>query len=148
MYCTPWTGYVIVPLFALANAGIALGGNPLGDAPRVFLGVAVGLVVGKVVGITTFAAITVRVGLARLPEGVRWSQFFGAAMVAGIGFTVSLFITGLAFVEGGLADSAKVAVLFASVVAATLGSVIFVAIAHAHPELADAPELRSGTKRG
>ncbi len=130
----PWTSYVIVPVFALANAGIALGGNPLGDAPRVFLGVGVGLVVGKLVGITSFAAITVRAGLARLPEGVTWSQFLGAAMVAGIGFTVSLFITGLAFVEGRLADSAKVAVLFASVVAATVGSAIFVATARGRPE--------------
>ena len=63
-----------------------------------------------------------------------WSQFLGAAMVAGIGFTVSLFITGLAFAEGRLADSAKVAVLFASVVAATVGSAIFVATARGRPE--------------
>ena len=133
----PWTSYLIVPLFALANAGIVLSGNPIGDAPRVFAGVAVGLVLGKVVGVTSFAAITVRTGVARLPAGVSWSQFIGVAMLAGIGFTVSLFITGLAFAEGELANSAKVAVLFASVVAATIGSAIFVATARARPELTE-----------
>ncbi len=120
----PWTSYLIVPVFALANAGIALDANPLDDS-AIFLGVLLGLVLGKCVGITAFAWFAIRLRLATLPDGVRWSQFVAAAMLAGVGFTVSLFITGLAFTDGALREPAKLGILLSSVIAALAGSALF-----------------------
>ncbi|MDX6584999.1 MAG: Na+:H+ antiporter, NhaA family, partial [Solirubrobacterales bacterium] len=94
----PLTSFVIVPLFALANAGIVLGGGAL-DAPgatRIALGVGLGLVVGKLVGVSVASWLAVRLGIGSLPEGVGWGQLIGVAGLAGIGFTVSLFVAGLA----------------------------------------------------
>ena len=125
----PWTSYCIVPVFALANAGIPLGGDQLSAAPRVVIGVVLGLLVGKFAGITGFAWLATRTGAGRLPNGVRWTQLMAASVLAGIGFTVSLFITGLAFNDGeraGLADSAKIGILIASVSAAAVGALLFV----------------------
>jgi NhaA family Na+:H+ antiporter len=122
----PWTSYAIVPIFALANAGIALDSNPLEHAP-VFLGVLLGLVAGKTLGITGFALIATRSRLAQLPNGVTLTQFVGTAAIAGIGFTVSLFVTGLAFTDYHLAQSAKIGILLASVIAALMGAAILIA---------------------
>jgi NhaA family Na+:H+ antiporter len=124
----PWTSYLIVPVFALANAGIALDANPL-DESSIFLGVLLGLVVGKTVGITAFGWLATRARLASLPPGVTWGHFAAAGMLAGIGFTVSLFITSLALPDEALAEPAKVGILLASVVAAVAGSALFVALA-------------------
>ena len=85
-------------------------------------GVAVALVVGKLVGVASFSWLAVRLGLGRLPEGARWGHILGVASVAGIGFTVSLFITGLAFESPALQDDAKIGTLAASVVAAITGA--------------------------
>jgi Na+:H+ antiporter, NhaA family len=128
----PWTSFVIVPVFALANAGIQLSANALAHPSDVLAGVAVALVVGKLVGITTFSWLTVRVGLARLPTGAEWRHIAGVGAVAGIGFTVSLFITGLAFDTGTLQDDAKIGILIASISAALIGATIFV-LADRHP---------------
>jgi NhaA family Na+:H+ antiporter len=89
----PWTSYVVLPIFALANAGIPLSANVLRDPSDVVLGVVVGLVVGKLVGVVSFSWLAVRLGLGRLPAGTRWGHIFGLGAVAGIGFTVSLFIS-------------------------------------------------------
>ena len=113
----PWVAYGILPVFAFMNAGVALGGLALGP---VSLGVFLGLVLGKPMGILLFSYLAVRSGLARLPAGAGWGAVLGAGVVAGIGFTMSLFIAGLAF-EGPLLDQAKVGVLSASVTAAVLG---------------------------
>ena len=121
----PWTSYVIVPLFAVANAGVELSGGQLSDPSAVFVGVFLGLVVGKLVGISAFSWLAVRVGLGRLPEGTGWGHIVGVAAVAGIGFTVSLFITGLAFERMGLQDDAKIGTLSASIVAAIVGWAVF-----------------------
>ena len=121
----PWTSYVIVPLFAVANAGVELSGGQLSDPSAVFVGVFLGLVVGKLVGISAFSWLAVRVGLGRLPEGAGWGHIVGVAAVAGIGFTVSLFITGLAFDRMGLQDDAKIGTLSASIVAAIVGWAVF-----------------------
>jgi NhaA family Na+:H+ antiporter len=121
----PWTSYVIVPLFAVANAGVEISGDELRDPSAVFVGVLLGLVVGKLVGITAFSWLTVRLGLGRLPAGTHWGHITGVATVAGIGFTVSLFITGLAFDDVGLQDDAKLGTLSASIVAAVVGWVVF-----------------------
>jgi Na+:H+ antiporter, NhaA family len=125
----PWTSYVVVPVFALANAGIVLSADAVTDPSATLAGVAVALVVGKLVGIASFSWFAVRFGLGRLPEGARWGHILGVASVAGIGFTVSLFITGLAFDSPELQDDAKVGTLAASVVAAITGAVVLTATA-------------------
>jgi NhaA family Na+:H+ antiporter len=122
----PWTSYVAIPVFALANAGIPLSGSALSDAAgsRVTLGIVAGLVIGKVVGVSAFAWLAVRVGLARLPDDLTWRHVLGMAGLAGVGFTVSIFVAGLAYVDPALQDEAKIGVLVASVLAAALGSAL------------------------
>lgn len=121
----PWTSYLVIPLFALANAGIPLSGDVLDDAATstIALGVVVGLVIGKPVGIGLFSWLAVRAGVARLPAGVRWSHLVGIAALAGIGFTVSIFITGLAYTDVALQDEAKIGVLVASLLSAVIGTI-------------------------
>jgi NhaA family Na+:H+ antiporter len=134
----PWTSFVIVPLFALANAGIELTGDSLSDPSAVFGGVVVGLVVGKVVGITSFSWLAVRLGLGRLPRHTQWVHLVGLAALGGIGFTVSLFVTGLSFDDAGMQADAKLGVLVASVVAAGLGAVVLARAARRAPPAEEA----------
>lgn len=119
----PWTSYVVVPLFALANAGVPLGGAALERAltSPVTLGVIAGLVLGKALGIGLITAAAVRAGVGPLPHGMHRGHLPGAAALAGIGFTVSLFVAELAFTDEALRDEAKIGVLVASVLAAILG---------------------------
>ena len=122
----PWVAYLIVPLFALANAGVSLGTNAVAalGSPLAH-GVLLGLVIGKQAGILGLAWAVVRLGWAELPSGVTWRHIWGAGWVAGIGFTMSLFIGELAFVgEAGLLDITKVAILAASILAAAGGLLI------------------------
>jgi NhaA family Na+:H+ antiporter len=125
----PWTSYVIIPLFALANAGVQLGGGAVGDAltSRVTLGIVLGLVMGKILGITLFSWGAVRLGVARLPSEVGWGQVTAVAAVAGIGFTVSLFIAALAFSDPGVLAAAKVGILGASIIAGGIGAALLAA---------------------
>ncbi len=122
----PWSAFVILPVFAFANAGIKLTADSLGDAlgSPVTLGVVLGLVVGKPVGITAAAWLAARIGAGEVPDGVAWRHIIGAGMLAGIGFTVSLFVTGLAFADAGVIDAAKIGIIAASAVAAGLGVLI------------------------
>jgi NhaA family Na+:H+ antiporter len=122
----PFTSFVVVPLFALANAGVHLTGDILRDASTspITIGVVVGLVAGTVIGITGATWIASRAGLGGLPDDVEWRAFVGMTMVAGIGFTVSLFVTELAFGAGVLADRARIGVLAASAIAGTLGVLV------------------------
>jgi len=122
----PWTSYLVIPVFALANAGVTFGATGVGEilASSVTQGVFLGLVVGKVVGIWGFARVAQRLGVVRLPEGISWMQIAAAASFAGIGFTVSLFITDLAFSDEALVSEAKIGILVASVLAAILGSLV------------------------
>ena len=115
----PFTAFMIIPIFALANAGIKLSGNTISDAATssVTLGIMLGLVIGKPLGITLFAWVATRFGLT-LPEGVHWPQFIGMGFAAGIGFTVSIFVGGLAFESERITDLAKIGILVASLVAA------------------------------
>jgi len=120
----PVSAYVVLPVFALANAGVALGGGVLGDAlgSTVALGIALGLVIGKPVGIVLAAFLAVRLGLGRLPQGTGWWMLTGLGAVGGIGFTVSLFIAGLSFPgDPLLTGEAKVGILAGSLLAAALG---------------------------
>jgi NhaA family Na+:H+ antiporter len=121
-----WSSFLVVPLFALANAGVRFEGS-IGDAltSPVALGVAMGLVVGKTVGISAFTWIAVRTGLGRLPVGSTWRHIVGVASVAGIGFTVALFITALAFTDQVIADQAKVGIFAGSILAGAIGTIIF-----------------------
>jgi NhaA family Na+:H+ antiporter len=116
----PWTSFLVVPLFALANAGVSFEGADLGSAitSGVALGVAVGLVAGKTFGVTLFAWLAVRLGAGVMPRGSDWRMMTGLAMLAGVGFTVSLFIAELAFEGGGaLTDLAKIGIFLGSAVA-------------------------------
>ncbi len=119
----PWVAYGIMPMFALANAGVGLGSHPLSEtlAHPVTLGVMLGLLLGKPLGITGVAWLSVRMGLAALPNGVGWLQVFGASCLGGIGFTMSIFIANLAFQEPVLIDRAKIGILSASLLAGMLG---------------------------
>ena len=125
----PIASYVVVPLFALANAGVVVTADGLADAATsaVTLGVVAGLVLGKLAGVTGGAWLATRLGVATLPDGVRWPQVAGIGAVAGIGFTVSLFVAGLAFDDQALADQAVLGVLAASVVAALVGAAVLAA---------------------
>ena len=118
----PWVTYLIMPVFGLANAGVVLSGD-LGAAVThsVSLGVIVGLVVGKQVGITLFSWLAIRLGVASLPRGVSWRQLYGVAWLGGIGFTMSIFIANLAFGGTALLPIAKIGILLASLTAGTVG---------------------------
>jgi NhaA family Na+:H+ antiporter len=118
----PWVAFFIMPLFALANAGVPLsGGIAEAMANPVALGIVLGLVVGKQLGITLFAWLAVKSGVSELPEGIGWRHVYGAGWLAGIGFTMSLFISDLAFSDGELVDAAKLGILEASLIAGVVG---------------------------
>ncbi len=121
----PWTTFVIVPVFALANAGVRVSWDELVNAfsDSVTLGVMFGLVIGKPLGIFLFALVAVRLGIGKKPAGASWLQILGVAMLGGVGFTVALFVTELAFEPGALADLAKIGILAASAIAGTIGYV-------------------------
>jgi NhaA family Na+:H+ antiporter len=122
----PVTGFVIIPVFALANAGVDISGESLSNAltSGITLGIIFGLVVGKIIGVSLFSFLALRLGLAVMPAGITRRHIVGISAIAGIGFTVSLFVTGLAFDAVALQDEAKVGVLVASIVAAAIGVLI------------------------
>jgi NhaA family Na+:H+ antiporter len=119
----PWSAFIILPVFAFANAGIEISLSGLGatlTAPLA-LGVMLGLFVGKQIGITGAAWLAVRLGAGRLPEGARWSQVWGGAALGGIGFTMSIFIAALAFPDPGTLQLVKLSVVLGSLASATAG---------------------------
>jgi NhaA family Na+:H+ antiporter len=120
---TPWVTFVIIPIFALANAGIDLRSIEWSEAisHRVTIGVMAGLVIGKCAGVTLFSWIAVKAGWARLPSGVQWKHLIGAAWLAGIGFTMSLFIAQLAFSSSETVEQAKLGILLGSAISAVVG---------------------------
>jgi NhaA family Na+:H+ antiporter len=122
----PVSSFVVVPLFALANAGISLDGGVLRDAAssRLAWAVVAGLVVGKCVGIAGAALIAVRLRWAQLPDGVNTGHVWGAAAIGGIGFTVSLFIAQLAYETPGTVDTAKVGIFAGSLLSGALGAAL------------------------
>jgi NhaA family Na+:H+ antiporter len=134
----PFTSFVVLPVFALANAGVVIHRDMLGTggARALAAGVALGLVLGKFVGIIAGSWMATRLRLAVLPEGVEWSHMAGIAALGGIGFTVSLFISGLAFDDAQLADAAKLAILVASTAAAVIGTLVLRRAARSSPSTA------------
>jgi Na+:H+ antiporter, NhaA family len=121
----PWIAFAVLPLFAFANAGVSFDGMRVADllAPLPS-GIALGLVIGKQVGVFGFMLLAVRFGLARLPAGVSWGQLWGLACLTGIGFTMSLFIGSLAFESATQMDQVKIGVLTGSLVAGLSGFLI------------------------
>ena len=121
----PWTAFVVLPLFAFANAGVALGALQLSDVmSTVPLGIAAGLFFGNQLAIFALCFLTVKLGIARLPDNVRWVQIYGTGCLAGIGFTMSLFIGTLAFSDPALINQVRLGVLMGSAASALLGYTI------------------------
>lgn len=121
----PWIAFVIVPIFALANAGVPLQGDlTVLATSKVPLGVALGLVLGKPIGIMLASWMAVRLGLGTLPRGVTWKHLHGAAWLGGIGFTMSLFIATLAFPSRDDLNASKLAILVGSAIAGVVGLLI------------------------
>ena len=114
--------FIVLPLFALFATGVTIDAATFADFPsRVGLGIILGLVLGKQIGILLFSWLTVRFGAAELPAGVSWLQLWGASALAGIGFTMSIFVSELAFIDEALIAEAKIAIFIASFVAAVCG---------------------------
>jgi NhaA family Na+:H+ antiporter len=124
-YLQPWVSFLVMPLFAFANAGVRILGNGLAAATHpVSLGVALGLFIGKPLGIWSFARLSAKTGLATPPAELSWRTIFGAGCLSGIGFTMSLFIATLAFGDGALLDMSKIGTMAASLAAGICGSMI------------------------
>ncbi|MQA13175.1 MAG: Na+/H+ antiporter NhaA [Pseudonocardiaceae bacterium] len=123
----PWSSYVVVPLFVLANAGVVLNAETLSAAVRspITLGIVAGLVAGKLIGVTTGTWVALRSGVGQVPDTLRWGQLIGGAALSGVGFTVALFITELALDDPALQTQAKVGILAGSLLAGLLGWAIF-----------------------
>ena len=125
----PFVAFVIMPVFALANAGVAINMAEGGGVAELFtqpitLGIVAGLVLGKQVGVLLFAWLASAIGLAVLPAGATWRQLWGVSLLCGIGFTMSLFIAGLAFAEPASLDAAKVGILAGSLVSGIAGALV------------------------
>jgi NhaA family Na+:H+ antiporter len=119
---SPWVAYLILPIFALANAGVALGEETTFSlSSPLTLGIIFGQVVGKSVGITLFSWIAVKLRIAELPQRITWPQLLSSTFLAGIGFTMALFIAGTAFTDAGILSSAKLSILLGSVVSGVIG---------------------------
>jgi NhaA family Na+:H+ antiporter len=120
---SPWVAYVIVPTFALANAGVTLSADALRGlvSDPVTVGVVLGLVAGKTLGVFGASVVAVKLGVGRLPAGTTWRHVFGLAVCAGIGFTVALFVTSISLTDPAVAASAKVGILVGSLTAGVIG---------------------------
>ncbi|RKS75424.1 Na+/H+ antiporter NhaA [Motilibacter peucedani] len=143
----PWSAYVVVPLFGLANAGVHVDGGVLHDASTspLTLGIVVALVVGNAVGITLASWAALRSGLGDLPGRVRYGHLVGGAVLAGMGFTISLFVADLAFDDPVLRDQAKIGVLAGSLVAAVLGTLVIRFMGERSPLCTPASGLPAGS---
>jgi NhaA family Na+:H+ antiporter len=132
----PTVSFFIIPLFALANAGVDLRNLSLTEHVfnPVFFGIALGLFLGKQVGITLASWLAVKIGIARLPAGVNWMHMYGMGILGGIGFTMSLFIANLAFVDSALMEKAKIAIFSGSILSAVVG-LLFLALYYSKSHL-------------
>jgi NhaA family Na+:H+ antiporter len=143
----PWVSFAVIPLFAFANAGVELRGElAQAFASPVTLGVLLGLLIGKPLGITLFAWLAVRLRVASLPTGCGWRALHGVSWLGGIGFTMSLFITGLAFGSEALVTDAKVGIFTASIGAAVMGALLM--RRQAPSDVPEVPEEDGGMVEG
>lgn len=140
---TPIATFVVLPLFALANAGVRIDPESLRSAldSRVFWGIACGLVVGKALGLSIGLLVALRLGIGALPDGVRRAHLVALAPLGGIGFTVSLFIAGLSFPSGPTSDAARLAILGASIGAGAIGALTLGVAPGRRPPSADDPSI-------
>jgi NhaA family Na+:H+ antiporter len=122
----PWVSFIVMPLFALANAGVVLHGDRIGEmfSSTITLGVLAGLSVGKFVGVVGFCWAATKFGIATLPAGINWRQIAGVGCLAGVGFTMSLFITTLAFEDAAFVDNAKLGIFAASIISGVAGYIV------------------------
>jgi NhaA family Na+:H+ antiporter len=121
----PFVAFVVMPVFAFANAGVALGGGGgVEGTGAITIGIVLGLLLGKPIGIVAAAWLSVRLGVAALPANIGWGQMIGVGLLCGIGFTMSLFIANLAFPQPELLAAAKIGVLAGSAVAGAIGAVV------------------------
>jgi NhaA family Na+:H+ antiporter len=123
----PWSSFVIMPIFALANSGVTININSFSAIllNPVSLGIIFGLFVGKQVGIFGFSYILVKLKIAKLPSKVTKRHLYGASVLSGIGFTMSLFVSSLSFVDEAVLSAAKLSIMIASILAAILGTIVF-----------------------
>jgi NhaA family Na+:H+ antiporter len=119
-----FTANLVMPIFALANASVVIVANEFNLLDRVTLGVGLGLLLGKVVGVSLFSWLSVRLGWAQLPTGVSWAQIIGVGFLAGIGFTMSLFISNLAYTDAEVINASKIGIVIGSIIAGTIGFII------------------------
>ncbi len=136
----PYAAFLILPLFAFANAGVSLEGISLSSLTNALpLGIALGLLIGKPIGIFTFSWVSIKLGFARLPDGVNFRQIFAVSILCGIGFTMSIFISSLAFVghDGDYITFSRLGILLGSMVSAVLGYLMLHSVL---PKLKDLPE--------
>lgn len=119
----PWVSFVVLPIFALANAGIVFTSDTLSEAMNspITLGVVVALLVGNPLGILGMTWLAVRLGIGQLPSTVTWGHVLGTGFLAGIGFTVAIFVSGIAFHDPDLVDRAKMGIFGASLIAGVSG---------------------------
>ena len=146
----PMTSFIVVPLFALANAGVVITGDSVSNAvsSEVSQGVAFGLLFGKPVGIFLAAWLAVRLGVASLPRSMNWGHVLGVGLLAGVGFTVSLFVNELAFDDEILISNGKMGILAGSLIAAIIGYVILVLVTRKPTGSPDTDEQPGGTEPG
>ena len=117
-----WVAFLVIPIFGFANAGVSLSGITLDSFLQPLpLGIALGLLIGKQIGIFGFGWLAIKTGVATMPEGVNWRMLHALSLLAAIGFTMSLFIGNLAFLDGATVDQVKIGVLSGSVIAALAG---------------------------
>jgi NhaA family Na+:H+ antiporter len=119
----PWVVFLILPFFAMGNTGLTFHGIVFSEmvSNTVITGIIFGLVFGKPLGVMLFSYVSVKTGIASLPQGVRWSHIFGGAMLGGIGFTMSLFLADLSFSEPQILNYARIAILTGSIFSAVIG---------------------------
>ena len=142
----PWVAFGILPIFALANAGVTLAGLEWSSVMTpLTLGIALGLVIGKQVGVFGAIWLAVKTGLARKPEAVSWAQLYGLACLTGVGFTMSLFIGGLAFSDASLMTEVRIGVLGGSLVSALSGVAALILAARKPAPRSDKEDMIGGT---
>ena len=119
-----WVSYIIMPIFALANAGVVINFSGLGEYSHISINIALALVLGNTIGIMLMSFIAIKLKWADLPENVNYKQLFGVSLLGGLGFTMSLFIANLAYMDEDMITAAKMGVIIGSIVAGTLGYII------------------------
>ncbi|HEX7317460.1 MAG TPA: Na+/H+ antiporter NhaA [Pyrinomonadaceae bacterium] len=143
----PWSSYVVLPIFALANAGVAWSTDVFREQGRLMVAITLGLVVGKSIGIVASAWLAVRSGIAVKPEAYSWRHLIGAGALGGIGFTMSLFIAGQAFPDPADYAAAKIAIFIASLIAAVFGTIILYPRRHEEEDPEAADETDAGMRK-